>query len=135
MEAWRSELYSSELYHHGIKGQRWGVQNGPPYPIDKRVHDQMISGKRSRRAALGLLMVPGVLGLVSAGMTFVNSALLLGVGAAKASIAKVSMAAVEARIARRRKAKEVQKVVDGAMRDFGNERISNLMKTTNQAKE
>jgi len=21
------------LYHHGIKGQRWGVQNGPPYPL------------------------------------------------------------------------------------------------------
>ena len=25
--------YSSELYHHGIKGQKWGVKNGPPYPI------------------------------------------------------------------------------------------------------
>lgn len=24
-----------ELYHHGIKGQKWGVQNGPPYPLDK----------------------------------------------------------------------------------------------------
>ena len=27
--------YSSELYHHGIKGQKWGVQNGPPYPLNK----------------------------------------------------------------------------------------------------
>lgn len=26
---------SSELYHHGIKGQKWGVRNGPPYPIDE----------------------------------------------------------------------------------------------------
>ena len=25
MESWREELYS-ELYHHGIKGQRWGVR-------------------------------------------------------------------------------------------------------------
>ena len=24
-----------ELYHHGIKGQEWGVRNGPPYPLDK----------------------------------------------------------------------------------------------------
>ena len=24
-----------ELYHHGIKGQKWGVQNGPPYPLSK----------------------------------------------------------------------------------------------------
>lgn len=30
MEAWRKELY---LAHHGIKGQRWGVRNGPPYPL------------------------------------------------------------------------------------------------------
>lgn len=21
------------LYHHGIKGQKWGIQNGPPYPL------------------------------------------------------------------------------------------------------
>ena len=24
-----------ELYHHGINGQKWGVRNGPPYPIQK----------------------------------------------------------------------------------------------------
>lgn len=28
MEAWREELY-----HHGIKGQKWGVRRGPPYPL------------------------------------------------------------------------------------------------------
>lgn len=22
-----------ELYHHGIKGMKWGVKNGPPYPL------------------------------------------------------------------------------------------------------
>lgn len=22
------------LFHHGIKGQKWGVQNGPPYPLN-----------------------------------------------------------------------------------------------------
>ena len=22
------------LMHHGIKGQKWGVRNGPPYPLD-----------------------------------------------------------------------------------------------------
>lgn len=24
-----------ELYHHGVAGQKWGVQNGPPYPVDR----------------------------------------------------------------------------------------------------
>lgn len=24
------------LVHHGVKGQKWGVRNGPPYPIDDK---------------------------------------------------------------------------------------------------
>ena len=24
-----------ELYHHGIQGQKWGVRNGPPYPLSR----------------------------------------------------------------------------------------------------
>ena len=37
-------MYSrnAELYHHGIKGQKWGVQNGPPYPLDSNIS----TGKR-----------------------------------------------------------------------------------------
>ncbi len=27
--------YSSALCHHGVKGQKWGVRNGPPYPLKK----------------------------------------------------------------------------------------------------
>ena len=28
------EALNNDLSHHGIKGQKWGVRNGPPYPID-----------------------------------------------------------------------------------------------------
>lgn len=35
---------SDALYHHGIKGQRWGVKNGPPYPLD--ASDYSASEKR-----------------------------------------------------------------------------------------
>ena len=27
------------LKHHGIKGQKWGVRNGPPYPLDYKAHN------------------------------------------------------------------------------------------------
>ena len=31
-------VYSDELWHHGILGQEWGVQNGPPYPLSDSAH-------------------------------------------------------------------------------------------------
>ena len=30
-----------ELYHHGIKGQKWGERNGPPYPLDQKTHNKV----------------------------------------------------------------------------------------------
>ena len=26
------------LAHHGIRGQKWGVRNGPPYPLGEKDH-------------------------------------------------------------------------------------------------
>lgn len=31
----RGRLGYNVLAHHGIKGQKWGVRNGPPYPLEK----------------------------------------------------------------------------------------------------
>lgn len=38
----RAEL---ELYHHGVAGQKWGVRNGPPYPL---VASNSSSGKKRK---------------------------------------------------------------------------------------
>jgi hypothetical protein len=40
----REEL-TDYLMHHGIKGQKWGVKHGPPYPLDEKEHKSVVSGK------------------------------------------------------------------------------------------
>ena len=40
-----------ELYHHGIKGQKWGVSNGPPYPLGSAIS----TGKRLIGKAAGAI--------------------------------------------------------------------------------
>ena len=32
---------SDFLMHHGIKGQKWGVENGPPYPLNKKEYSAL----------------------------------------------------------------------------------------------
>ena len=38
---------SDYLAHHGIKGQSWGDQNGPPYPLDSQV-SSAVKKKKSK---------------------------------------------------------------------------------------
>lgn len=33
------DTFNFVLRHHGIKGQSWGVRNGPPYPLDLDAHN------------------------------------------------------------------------------------------------
>ena len=28
------------LIHHGIRGQKWGERNGPPYPLEDKAHSK-----------------------------------------------------------------------------------------------
>ena len=34
----RNDFTTGYLAHHGILGQKWGHQNGPPYPLDAKDH-------------------------------------------------------------------------------------------------
>lgn len=40
--------YSKALCHHGIRNQRWGVRNGPPYPLDQKTHKRIVKGRQDR---------------------------------------------------------------------------------------
>lgn len=46
MKTYRFVL-NNELYHHGIEGQKWGVRNGPPYPLDEKDHS--VREKKARK--------------------------------------------------------------------------------------
>lgn len=49
-----SALNGDSLSHHGVPNQRWGVKNGPPYPV-KRGHDVHYSvGKMTDKTKNGL---------------------------------------------------------------------------------
>lgn len=45
-------IANSDLYHHGILGQRWGRRNGPPYPLDGPDHSSS-ERKAGWRKSLG----------------------------------------------------------------------------------
>lgn len=38
--------FNNGLKHHGIKGQRWGDKNGPPYPLDEKEHKEVVNRSR-----------------------------------------------------------------------------------------
>ena len=43
------KIEDKPLEHHGIKGQKWGVKNGPPYPLDQKTHDKVSDSKDASR--------------------------------------------------------------------------------------
>lgn len=49
-----SDLNSDSLSHHGVPNQKWGVRNGPPYPV-RRGHDVRYNiGKMTEKTKSGL---------------------------------------------------------------------------------
>lgn len=56
-------VVSDELYHHGIKGQKWGVRRGPPYPLgtkkssSKKTIDQGKTFKKAKSAVGQILRI------------------------------------------------------------------------------
>lgn len=44
---WQFYSEPKELYHHGIKGQKWGKRNGPPYPLSEKKHNAVVKSAKS----------------------------------------------------------------------------------------
>lgn len=42
-----TNFYEDYICHHGIKGQKWGVRNGPPYPLDSSDKKKSVSDSGS----------------------------------------------------------------------------------------
>lgn len=42
-------IYGLELAHHGIKGQKWGKRNGPPYPL--KPEDRSATEKKEQKSS------------------------------------------------------------------------------------
>lgn len=45
--------YTNELYHHGRAGQKWGVRNGPPYPLSKGTVKSAYGGSKRSSSSSG----------------------------------------------------------------------------------
>lgn len=41
---WMPPKCSTELYHHGIRGMKWGERHGPPYPLSQKTHNAVVKG-------------------------------------------------------------------------------------------
>lgn len=41
--------FGNELYHHGRLNQRWGVRNGPPYPLSRSTVREAYGSKRKAK--------------------------------------------------------------------------------------
>ena len=49
-DLYRFKMADESLSHHGIEGQKWGVKNGPPYPLD--AGDHSTAEKRAMKKAV-----------------------------------------------------------------------------------
>lgn len=38
-----------DISHHGIKGQKWGVMHGPPYPLSTQEHNSVVKKSKKER--------------------------------------------------------------------------------------
>ena len=80
--------YQNYLFHHGIRGQKWGKRNGPPYPLDpetdyskeERTYDKKeknfaLTDKQKRYIRNGAIAAGAILAVAGGMYLYKNGAL------------------------------------------------------------
>lgn len=79
------EAFGEVLYHHGVKGQKWGVRHGPPYPLKEKIGASRASNTAKRLGDTLLSVLPG------------STAIFAARGAAKRAVALAKLNADDKR--------------------------------------
>lgn len=53
LDKMKNKLYSLEIEHSGVKGMKWGVRNGPPYPIKDSEKVKKTKNSNNLKNAIG----------------------------------------------------------------------------------
>lgn len=70
-------MHEYYISHHGIEGQRWGVRNGPPYPLEKNSKPKIAKPTlEERRWDLETKIVANVSDKVRVGLKYIKKILL-----------------------------------------------------------
>lgn len=149
MEAWREEFYLDELYHHGIRGQKWGQRryqynDGSLTPAGRQRYGSGASLEgRARRAYAKVFDINeryytkrGNKQMASMNRAAKNNQLRK---AAKADAKKANMSDDEKRAARKETAKKIAKGIaigaGVAAAGYGAYKVGNKLKNDKSARE
>ncbi|MCD8202290.1 MAG: hypothetical protein LUD48_01450 [Prevotella sp.] len=130
---------NNEIYHHGIKGQAWGVRNGPPYPLYKTNGRNAAERKENGSGSGGSSSSTSKKNKkLSGSLSEDDKAKLLGIGAAAA--ASIGIAAWQSQSGKREVNKVIKKNQENATGEplkklsGGKESLDQTLKNTNPLK-
>lgn len=114
----------NELVHHGIKGQQWGVRNGPPYPLDEKksaaIKKSSSKEKQVQKSReLSTSELEAIIKRIELENKYVNLTYSPGLGANIAKWAKDTGAKALSKVASDQAAKLLNRLIDNVTKQAG----------------